>query len=1251
MSGQEFKKVPFHINNSSLLKDLFFSWVFSFTNFYRHNDPSEDNMYNIPDRFNYDEDLKKVENEWKKEKSKLRPNMFFAIWRVFRTQMFIAVLPGVIGYNSGLITSLMLKYIIDYITGKTSEVYLYIIIYTLAVIYSQLSINHSYFRIFIIISKLKAILSEVIYDKSLRTHISEVSQGNSIGKMTSLISSDLEFIDGLVLSHFFLAIPFFLTGAAILLWFNIGVSGLIGLVVAIVHLPLIFYFGKLTGNIRYVTAIIGDSRMNLISNLIEGIKIVKMHGWESPYLESIFSKREAEIKQHKKKSLISSISKSLNYGLMGLVLFVTFTSYVLQGNQLDPSTTFSSVTVLIMSTQAISVIGSLGIAQIFLIKASMNRITQCLLMKNKANTQFTKTKKNIALKLDECTFMWKINDKKRKNNFDQITEEDYDGVVAVRDLNFQINKGELVVVLGNVGAGKTALLLGLLQEIHLSSGKVKVGGSLAFVSEEPWIVSGTIRDNILMGKEEDEELYSQVLEKCCLLEDLANYKDHGDETVIGDRGATLSGGQKSRISLARSVYSNKDIILLDDPLSSVDSEVCQNLFTSCIKGLLKSKTIILATHQTHLVSKADKILLLHEGRQIFFGTYEELVDQGLLGHLGKIVESKQSSKSYKRTDTNRFERQSTIKDIKSISPEEVAKGNVPVVVYFKFFMLGFKNCLFLGFVFLFQILAQVSYLAIIYWVVYWANADDQTERFYILGMMGLVGLLYLMTYFRVVLVTFPLLKSAKILHDLAIQTLAYTNSLFFDQNPSGRMLNRFGKDSSQMDEVLILYILESIFSISLVLGNCTVVIIIFPYILIAFAIVLFYSFLVLSYFNPVTKKLKRMEQLTKSPILSLQTSSLHGLSTIRCLKLKPKLKQDMHSFIQLNFKTYLSFQLLFRSMQLYLEFGPSLLGLINILILVYIKDKIDPGMAAMSISMTLTIIGNVGYLFKTLIETDNYMTSAQRLFEYTQLQREGEFSLNEKFEVSSGEIEVRDLCMRYRSNYDYALKDLSFVIRAGSKTGIVGRTGSGKSSIIQVVFRMTNPESGTVFIDGQDYMKTGLHDLRKHISVIPQSTTLFMASLRDNLDPFHQYEDEEILKVLRKTRLSSLLEQLPKGIYSEIKPKSLSAGQRQLLCLARAILRKNKIVMIDEATANVDHETDEFIQAQINRRFKGCTIIIIAHRLRTVVESDWIIVMEAGTCIETGSPKELAYKKDSAFKKMLDYTGNDEREFIRSKLI
>jgi ATP-binding cassette subfamily C (CFTR/MRP) protein 4 len=280
------------------------------------------------------------------------------------------------------------------------------------------------------------------------------------------------------------------------------------------------------------------------------------------------------------------------------------------------------------------------------------------------------------------------------------------------------------------------------------------------------------------------------------------------------------------------------------------------------------------------------------------------------------------------------------------------------------------------------------------------------------------------------------------------------------------------------------------------------------------------------------------------------------------------------------------------------------------------------------------------------------MTSTQRLFEYADLSSEGVHDLNPEFKITQGKIEVQHLYMKYRENYDYALKDLNFTIQPGTKTGIIGRTGAGKSSIMQVLFRLTNPEQGTIFIDGQDYLTAGLHDLRRQMSVIPQTATLFIASLRDNLDPFHEHSDENIKKVLKKVRLSSLIEILPEGLDSEINSEglSLSAGQKQLVCLARAILRKNKVIMIDKATANVDSETDEFIQKQLNRRFKGSTLLIIAHRLRTIIDSDWIIVIDSGATLEEGVPRILVRQKASALMTMINHTGLEESAYLMSKL-
>ena len=1253
MSVEETVRAPFKYDQSNLLRDLFFTWVFPLVNFYRKHPATEFSIFNLPKRFEYKDDLKKIKSSWRKIKKLPKANIFNAVWPVFKKRFILGVLPGTISYNVTLVNAIMLLYIADYINGKSNVVVPYIVIYGVAVVFNMLAINYSFRSLLLLVAKLKACLTEIIFDKALKTYYGEISQGSQSGKLTSLISADLEFLEGVSFLPFVFCMPLLLTGAGILLWFNLGVSGVIGLIVTIFHLPLILYFGKMFGKIRFATALIGDSRMKMITNLIEGIRIVKLYGWESPYLEVLFKVRDNEMKQHKKKALISSTNKSFNSGSLGLILFVTFSIYVALGNKLDPSTAFSSISILIVSNSTVNLIGTMGVTQIFLIITSFRRISDAMLIKDKLKNNKQVSEENYSIVAKNCEYLWKEPADIKQNDQHDATWRESETGFKLKDINFKAKKGELVIVIGAVGSGKTALFLGLLNEIYLNDGTMKLDGKLAFASEEPWIVSGTIKENIISNRKEDTEFYYNVIEKCCLEKDLEHFKEFGDETMIGDRGITLSGGQKARIALARAVYANQDIILLDDPLSAVDPEVCFNLFNNCIKGILKEKTVILATHQAHFVSQADKILILDDGSQVFFGTYQELLEQNLGEYLGKMKQTEEKEKTNGPiTETKKFERIVTIKDKKSIMAEETAKGSVPFQIYWKFLMLGFKHPALLFTTVILQIAGQVAYLAVIYWVAYWSNGSDQKSSFYVYWMAIIVGIIYLLSFLRTFALLFPLLNSAKNLHNLAIKGLACTKSLFFDQNPTGRMLNRFAKDTSQVDEILILFISETVSTSVLIFGNFIVVIIITPYILIMLAILIVFFIFIFKYFNSVIKDFKRLEQVTKSPILSLLNSSINGLTTIRCLKLEKSLKRNMRDLIEVNYKLYSAFHLMFRAIQLYLEFGPNTLSMVNVILLVNFKDTIDPSLAAMSMSLTFGMMGYVGYMFKTLMETDNYMTSAQRLIEYKELNAEGEYDLDENFVITKGKIEIRNLSMRYRTNYDFALKNLSFTIQAGMKTGIVGRTGAGKSSIMQVLFRLTNPESGTIYIDGQNYLNAGLHDLRKQMSVIPQSATLFIASLKDNLDPFHEHSDKTIKKVLKQVRLGSLLEILPNGLDSQINSAglSLSAGQKQLVCLARAILRKNKILMIDEATANVDSETDGFIQKQLNKQFKGCTMLIIAHRLRTIIDSDWIVVMEAGTTVEEGNPKDLVMSPESPFMKMIHHTGPDESNYLLSKL-
>ena len=299
-------------------------------------------------------------------------------------------------------------------------------------------------------------------------------------------------------------------------------------------------------------------------------------------------------------------------------------------------------------------------------------------------------------------------------------------------------------------------------------------------------------------------------------------------------------------------------------------------------------------------------------------------------------------------------------------------------------------------------------------------------------------------------------------------------------------------------------------------------------------------------------------------------------------------------------------------------------------------------------SSTSSMLGLSSLWVKCVLELGTNMSSAQRLLEYSDIDPESGYILSENFELKRGEIKFENVFMRYRPTFPYSLQGLTFSIQPGHKVGIIGRTGAGKSSILQVLFRLVNPEKGTVYLDGVDYMKIGLQNLRKQLSVIPQTPVLFAASIRDNLDPFKLSTDEELIQALEEVQLKDIILEYENGIYTEVKGDGiiLSAGQKQLLCLARVVIRKNRIIMMDEATANVDNETDRIIQETIKNKFENCTLLVIAHRIRTIIQSDKIIVVDSGKCKEYGTPFELYNIEDSLFRNMIYHTGPEESEYL-----
>ena len=471
--------------------------------------------------------------------------------------------------------------------------------------------------------------------------------------------------------------------------------------------------------------------------------------------------------------------------------------HIALGNEITPAKAYSSLVLLSLFSYLLNGFGSIGITVIYLILTSFKRFTQILLLEEKPEISYQDCSEH-SLIVNNCKFSWSLPENHTEEAGDHSPLMENPKIWTLNNINFSIKPRELIIVIGSVGSGKTALFLGILKELCILDGSIAKHGDIAYVSEEPWIISGTIKENILMGADYKEDWYNKVIKSCSLERDFDLFKEYRDETMVGDRGITLSGGQKARISLARAVYSNRELTLLDDPLSAVDPEVCNSLFTQCIKGILGSKSVILATHQTHFVSHADKILILDGGNQVFFGTYEELQDSGYTRYLGKS--NINSGRKHRDIEINNEElpeeTKIAVRDIQSILEEEKAHGVVPRNVYWKYLMLAYYSWFFFASVVLFEAISQISSLAVIFWVSYWADAGDQDETRYFIVMLILVILVYLLAFTRHCFIQFPLINSAQRLHDLALSGIVFTKSVFFDKNPAGRMINRFSKDTT-----------------------------------------------------------------------------------------------------------------------------------------------------------------------------------------------------------------------------------------------------------------------------------------------------------------------------------------------------------------------------------------------------------------------------------------------------------------------
>ena len=885
---------------------------------------------------------------------------------------------------------------------------------------------------------------------------------------------------------------------------------------------------------------------------------------------------------------------------------------------------------------------------------------------------------------------------------------------VLQNLSMKVSPGELCAIVGKVGSGKSTLCSAILNETVMSNGTITLRGTVAYASQTPWILNATLRDNILFGLPMDEERYRQVLSVCQLTHDLEMLTD-GDLTEIGEKGINLSGGQKQRVSVARAAYANADIIILDDPLSALDPEVAKQLFDECIVDFMKGKTRLLVTNQLQFLKSCATVVALGRRQVIEQGLFADLVanEAGEVSRLlrenaNDALESKGKGTTAtgvtngEIVDTNADAAKSSKGDKAEhalLTKEERVIGAVSLSVYLKYLRAGGGYWLFC-FVFAGFILSGLTGVATTAWISFWTSDaplyQKNSETFYLGLYAGLSVALGVFTYIRTFLLVRFGVKASTTLHANLTKSILRAPSSFFDTTPIGRILSRFSKDMYAIDVELTDHMDFFLFSVLNIFLSLIVIIFVSPWFALIVPPLGFIYIKVLNYFREVSRETKRLDSISRSPIYAQFSETLGGISAIRAYGVTARFVTDFEQKIDSNTCANYNSKSADRWLALRLELiGSVVAGLAAVFASNVVisgtasgqeSDTDFASLAGLSLTTAISLTSILNWCVRTFAQLEAAMNSCERVLHYTDnipqeapwttkeledsyanLKRTGtapstacELALaasggkGENFGPAwpeSGKIVIKNLRMRYRPDTPLVLKGLDVTISAGERIGVVGRTGSGKSSLLLTLLRIVEPtiEAGEtqyeapIEVDNVDTLRIGIRELRSRIGIIPQNPVLFSGTIRSSIDIFKQFTDDVIWSALEKCGLKESVEEMPDGLDAPVSEggENLSAGMRQMLVLGRALLRQCRVLLLDEATSNVDFETDRAIQRTLRESFPGVTVITIAHRVNTILDSDKILVMKDGLACEFGPPKELLANENSAFSDIVRHSEAD----------
>lgn len=1119
--------------------------------------------------------------------------------------------------------------------------------------------------------RLRATLVAAVFRKSLRlTH--ESRKKFASGKITNLMTTDAESLQQICQSlHTLWSAPFRITVALVLLYQQLGVASLIGALMLALMFPIqtvvISRMQKLSKEGLQRT----DKRISLMNEILAAMDTVKCYAWEQSFQSKVQNVRNDELSWFRSAQLLGACNSFILNTIPVVNIVISFWVFTLLGGDLTPARAFTSLSLFAVLRFPLFMLPNI-ITQVVNANVSLKRLEELLLAEERILLPNPPLKPELpAISIKDGSFSW-------ESKADRPT---------LSNVNLDIPAGKLVAIVGSTGEGKTSLVSAMLGEIPAVTDETTVvlRGTVAYVPQISWIFNATVRENILFGSVLETAKYERAIDVTSLQHDL-EILPGGDLTEIGERGVNISGGQKQRVSMARAVYSSSDVCIFDDPLSALDAHVARQVFEKCIKGELRGKTRILVTNQLHFLSQVDKIILVHDGMVKEEGTFEELSNNGplfqkLMENAGKIeeyVEDKENEESSENLDSKAIADRRTNgvpddhipanrkKEGKSvlIKQEERETGVVSWKVL-KRYQNALGGMWVVLILFLCYVLTEALRISSSTWLSFWT--DQGSSKIYAPFFYNLV---YALLSFGQVLVTlansFWLITSslyaARRLHNAMLSSILRAPMVFFHTNPLGRIINRFAKDMGDIDRNVAPFVNMFLGQVSQLISTFVLIGIVSTMSLWAIMplLVLFYGAYL--YYQSTAREVKRLDSISRSPVYAQFGEALNGLSTIRAYKAYDRMANINGKAMDNNIRFTLVNISGNRWLGIRLETLGGLMIWLTATFAVVQNGRAENQKAfASTMGLLLSYALNITSLLTAVLRlaslAENSLNAVERVGTYIELPSEGPSIVEDDRPPpgwpSAGSIRFEDVLLRYRPELPPVLHGISFEIPPSDKIGIVGRTGAGKSSMLNALFRLVELEQGRILIDGYDVAKFGLRDLRKVLGIIPQSPVLFSGTVRFNLDPFDEHNDFDLWEALERAHLKNVIMRNSMGLDAEVSEagENFSVGQRQLLSLSRALLRRSKILVLDEATAAVDVRTDALIQKTIREEFKSCTMLIIAHRLNTIIDCDRILLLDSGRVLEYDTPETLLQKQESAFSKMVQSTGTANAEYLRSLVL